>query len=109
MTMAAANPQAAMRRRSFSRSKEDAPNTCEELEKAQAQAKARDERRRSSLSRFSLTGAVDLAEFANVDQRLSPEKKLQQARRAARRRWPGAARFVTRSALAGHATKHFLV
>ncbi|KAK7234269.1 hypothetical protein SO694_00206019 [Aureococcus anophagefferens] len=57
---------ASMRRRSFSRSKEDNTPPSEQIVLAQAQAKAKEERRNDAARRFSLTGMVDLAEFANV-------------------------------------------
>ena len=66
MAAAAAAPMASMRRRSFSRSKEDNTPPSEQIEIAEAQAKAKEERRNDAARRFSLTGMVDLAEFANV-------------------------------------------
>ena len=61
------------RRRSFSRaSKGDEPEPSEQMKVAKEQAKAKEERRKDAGRRFSLTGMVDLAEFANVDERLSP-------------------------------------
>ena len=82
------------RRRSFSRSRDDGPCQKDVEDKTSAEVNASKEARRKDAGRrFSLTGMADLAEFANVDQRLSPEKRLQQvgspppgdARRAAPR------------------------
>ena len=69
----------AARRRSFSRSsKDDTSSEAEQVALLEKQAAEKARRRREAGRRFSVTGMVDLAAFADVDASLPPERKLQQ-------------------------------
>lgn len=82
MSNASGGAKPATRRRSFSRSRDDKPGPTgsEGAGGFDDQNKAKEERRKDAGRRFSLTGMADLSEFANVDQKLSPEKRLQAVR-----------------------------